>query len=97
MILTFFSFQLFIIGNLCNNAYVSEDGKYIGQPTDIALLEVSIRSGIKDEREVNIVVLLREKQHRQKVKKVAHARIFMCGCRVLSVLRNFLSSRIKNS
>ena len=63
MILTFFSFQLFIIGNLCNNAYVSEDGKYIGQPTDIALLEVGIRSGIKDDREVNIVVLLRKKNN----------------------------------
>ena len=53
---------MFIIGNLCNNAYVTEDGKYIGQPTDIALLEVSIRSGIKDEREVTIVVFsLKEK------------------------------------
>ncbi|CAO3587856.1 unnamed protein product [Absidia cylindrospora] len=42
--------QTLRIGNLCNNAYVSEDGKYIGQPTDIALLDVSIRSGFQDER-----------------------------------------------
>ncbi|KAI9492667.1 P-type ATPase [Zychaea mexicana] len=43
--------QTLRIGNLCNNAYVGEDGKYIGQPTDIALLEVSVRSGLKDDRE----------------------------------------------
>ncbi|KAJ8654913.1 calcium-transporting P-type ATPase, PMR1-type [Lichtheimia ornata] len=39
------------IGNLCNNAYVGEDGKFIGQPTDIALLDVVLRSGLSDERE----------------------------------------------
>ncbi|KAI8144103.1 PMR1-type calcium-transporting P-type ATPase [Fennellomyces sp. T-0311] len=43
--------QTLRIGNLCNNAYVGEDGKYIGQPTDIALLEVSVRTGLKDDRE----------------------------------------------
>ncbi|KAI8331017.1 PMR1-type calcium-transporting P-type ATPase [Chlamydoabsidia padenii] len=42
--------QTLRIGNLCNNANVSEDGKYIGQPTDIALLDVAIRSGFQDER-----------------------------------------------
>lgn len=41
------------IGNLCNNAYVGEDGKFIGQPTDIALLDVVLRSGLSDEREVS--------------------------------------------
>ncbi|KAG2225442.1 hypothetical protein INT45_010078 [Circinella minor] len=46
-----FDYEHTVPSNLCNNAYVTEDGKYIGQPTDIALLEVSIRSGIKDERE----------------------------------------------
>ncbi|KAI8337510.1 PMR1-type calcium-transporting P-type ATPase [Chlamydoabsidia padenii] len=38
------------IGNLCNNANISEDGGFIGQPTDIALLDVVIRSGFQDER-----------------------------------------------
>ncbi|ORZ10121.1 PMR1-type calcium-transporting P-type ATPase [Absidia repens] len=42
--------QTLRIGNLCNNAAISEDGKYIGQPTDIALLDVVIRSGFQDER-----------------------------------------------
>ncbi|KAI8377809.1 PMR1-type calcium-transporting P-type ATPase [Radiomyces spectabilis] len=42
--------QTLLIGNLCNNAYVSEQGTYIGQPTDIALLDVVLRSGLKDER-----------------------------------------------
>ncbi|CAO3624168.1 unnamed protein product [Cunninghamella echinulata] len=42
--------QTLRIGNLCNNSQRSEDGKYIGQPTDIALLEVVIRSGYQDER-----------------------------------------------
>ncbi|KAI8086463.1 PMR1-type calcium-transporting P-type ATPase [Halteromyces radiatus] len=42
--------QTLRIGNLCNNANISEDGKYIGQPTDIALLDVAIRSGFQDER-----------------------------------------------
>ncbi|KAL0089261.1 PMR1-type calcium-transporting P-type ATPase [Phycomyces blakesleeanus] len=44
--------QTLRIGNLCNNAQVGEDGKYIGQPTDIALLDVVLRSGLKDERDV---------------------------------------------
>ncbi|KAH8551635.1 PMR1-type calcium-transporting P-type ATPase [Umbelopsis sp. PMI_123] len=38
------------IGNLCNNAWVDDHGKYAGQPTDIALLDVVIRSGLVDER-----------------------------------------------
>ncbi|KAI7864906.1 PMR1-type calcium-transporting P-type ATPase [Spinellus fusiger] len=44
--------QTLRIGNLCNNARRKEDGNYIGQPTDIALLDIVIRSGMKDEREV---------------------------------------------
>ena len=43
------------IGNLCNNADVGEDGKFIGQPTDIALLDVVLRSGLSDEREVSLL------------------------------------------
>lgn len=43
------------VGNLCNNAYVGEDGKFIGQPTDIALLDVVLRSGLSDEREVSVL------------------------------------------
>ncbi|KAL1917577.1 uncharacterized protein VTP21DRAFT_3970 [Calcarisporiella thermophila] len=38
------------IGNLCNNAYVNEQGKYIGQATDIAFLELFHKLGLKDER-----------------------------------------------
>ncbi|KAI8069445.1 PMR1-type calcium-transporting P-type ATPase [Gongronella butleri] len=42
--------QTLRIGNLCNNAQRTEDGKFIGQPTDIALLDVVLRSGLRDER-----------------------------------------------
>ncbi|KAI9320925.1 PMR1-type calcium-transporting P-type ATPase [Dichotomocladium elegans] len=42
--------QTLRIGNLCNNACIGEDGKYIGQSTDIALLDVVLRSGLQDER-----------------------------------------------
>ncbi|KAI8991345.1 PMR1-type calcium-transporting P-type ATPase [Mycotypha africana] len=42
--------QTFRIGNLCNNAQVGEGGKLYGQPTEMALLDVVLRSGLKDER-----------------------------------------------
>ncbi|ORX54116.1 PMR1-type calcium-transporting P-type ATPase [Hesseltinella vesiculosa] len=42
--------QTLRIGNLCNNAQRTEDGKFIGQPTDMALLDVLQRSGLRDER-----------------------------------------------
>ncbi|RUS32614.1 hypothetical protein BC938DRAFT_474905 [Jimgerdemannia flammicorona] len=44
--------QLLKIGNLCNNAYLDDHGKFIGQPTDIALLDVMTRSGLPDDRTV---------------------------------------------
>ncbi|KAF9434576.1 High affinity Ca2+/Mn2+ P-type ATPase-like protein [Entomortierella beljakovae] len=40
------------IGNLCNNAFLDEHSKWIGQPTDIALIEVLGKLGISDERPV---------------------------------------------
>ncbi|CAO3699865.1 unnamed protein product [Rhizopus microsporus] len=42
--------QTLKIGNLCNNAQIGESGKLYGQPTEMALLDVVIRSGMKDER-----------------------------------------------
>ncbi|KAJ2955140.1 hypothetical protein NQZ79_g8814 [Umbelopsis isabellina] len=41
------------IGNLCNNAWVDDHGKYVGQPTDIALLDVVARCGLLDERKTH--------------------------------------------
>jgi Ca2+-transporting ATPase len=37
---------------LCNNAQLGEGGKIYGQPTEMALLDVVLRSGMKDERMV---------------------------------------------
>ncbi|KAI7898819.1 PMR1-type calcium-transporting P-type ATPase [Cokeromyces recurvatus] len=42
--------QTLLIGNLCNNAQVGENGKLFGQPTEMALLDVVFRTGMKDER-----------------------------------------------
>ncbi|KAF9580422.1 High affinity Ca2+/Mn2+ P-type ATPase-like protein [Lunasporangiospora selenospora] len=42
--------RLLQIGNLCNNAFMDEHSKWIGQPTDIALIEVLRGLGINDER-----------------------------------------------
>ncbi|KAF9155213.1 High affinity Ca2+/Mn2+ P-type ATPase-like protein, partial [Mortierella sp. AD010] len=42
--------RLLQIGNLCNNAFMDEHSKWIGQPTDIALIEVLKRLGVTDER-----------------------------------------------
>ncbi|KAI8058642.1 PMR1-type calcium-transporting P-type ATPase [Gilbertella persicaria] len=42
--------QTLRIGNLCNNALVGENNKIYGQPTEMALLDVVIRSGMQDER-----------------------------------------------
>ncbi|KAI9261746.1 PMR1-type calcium-transporting P-type ATPase [Sporodiniella umbellata] len=43
--------QTLKIGNLCNNSQIGEGGKIYGQPTEMALLDVVIRSGLTDERE----------------------------------------------
>ena len=42
-----------LLGNLCNNAQLGEGGKIYGQPTEMALLDVVLRSGMKDERMVS--------------------------------------------
>jgi Ca2+-transporting ATPase len=42
--------QTLRIGNLCNNAQLGEGGKIYGQPTEMALLDVVLRSGMTDER-----------------------------------------------
>ncbi|KAL7314098.1 High affinity Ca2+/Mn2+ P-type ATPase-like protein [Mucor circinelloides] len=42
--------QTLRVGNLCNNAQLGEGGKLYGQPTEMALLDVVLRSGMKDER-----------------------------------------------
>ncbi|RUS15392.1 hypothetical protein BC937DRAFT_92522 [Endogone sp. FLAS-F59071] len=44
--------QILKIGNLCNNAFLDDHGKFIGQSTDIALLDVMNRSGLPDDRAV---------------------------------------------
>ncbi|KAI8915210.1 PMR1-type calcium-transporting P-type ATPase [Powellomyces hirtus] len=44
------STMLLKIGNLCNNAHVDESGHTVGQPTEIAFLELNRRLGIVDER-----------------------------------------------
>ena len=44
------------IGALCNNASMTrnEDGVYVGQSTDVALLNVLAVFGIEDRREVGL-------------------------------------------
>ncbi|KAJ3159460.1 High affinity Ca2+/Mn2+ P-type ATPase-like protein [Geranomyces michiganensis] len=44
------STMLMRIGNLCNNAHVDESGHTVGQPTEIAFLELRNRLGLPDER-----------------------------------------------
>lgn len=46
--------RLLQVGNLCNNAFLDDHSKWIGQPTDIALIEVLKGLGISDERPVRI-------------------------------------------
>ena len=38
------------VGCLCNNAFVKDDGKVVGQSTDVALIKVLDTFGISDER-----------------------------------------------
>jgi Ca2+-transporting ATPase len=44
--------QLLQVGNLCNNAFLDEHSKWIGQPTDIALIDILSALGVSDERPV---------------------------------------------
>ncbi|KAK3825911.1 MAG: PMR1-type calcium-transporting P-type ATPase [Benniella sp.] len=44
--------RLLQVGNLCNNAFLDEHSKWIGQPTDIALIGILFALGITDERPV---------------------------------------------
>jgi Ca2+-transporting ATPase len=39
--------------NICNNAIIEADGKSLGQPTEIALLDFVLKMGFYDFREVN--------------------------------------------
>lgn len=40
------------IGSLCNNAILDEEGSYVGQSTDVALLNVLSVFGMSDQRQV---------------------------------------------
>ncbi|KAF9976398.1 High affinity Ca2+/Mn2+ P-type ATPase-like protein [Actinomortierella ambigua] len=42
--------RLVQVGNLCNNAFMDEHGKWIGQPTDIALIELLKDFNLEDDR-----------------------------------------------
>lgn len=50
------TFDLKYLGNLCNNAQLGEGDKLYGQPTEMALLDVVLRSGMKDERMVSNIL-----------------------------------------
>lgn len=50
------TFDLQYLGNLCNNAQLGEGDKLYGQPTEMALLDVVLRSGMKDERMVSNIL-----------------------------------------
>lgn len=41
------------VGSLCNNAFIKEDGRIVGQSTDVALLKVLGSFGMSDERRVS--------------------------------------------
>ena len=50
--------KLLLVGNLCNHSYVNE-GKVVGQSTEVALMNVVHRLGLSDEREVcHLTVML---------------------------------------
>ena len=40
------------IGSLCNNAVKNDEGTYVGQSTDVALLNVLALFNMSDERQV---------------------------------------------
>ncbi|KAF9897496.1 High affinity Ca2+/Mn2+ P-type ATPase-like protein, partial [Lobosporangium transversale] len=42
--------RLLQVGNLCNNSFLDEHSKWIGQPTDIALIQILQSLGLTDER-----------------------------------------------
>lgn len=42
------------IGSLCNNAFVNDEGNYVGHSTDVALLNVLSAFGLRDYREVTL-------------------------------------------
>ena len=45
------------VGSICNNAVVNVSGKFVGQSTDVALLNVLPFFGLLDQRVVRTVVL----------------------------------------
>ena len=44
-----------IVGNICNNAFRNNDGINVGQPTDVALLNVLDIYGLQDVRPVSLL------------------------------------------
>lgn len=46
------------IGSICNNARLNEEGNFIGQSTDVALLEVLPVFGMTDQRAVRQLLCL---------------------------------------
>lgn len=51
------------IGNLCNNAFRNNEGINVGQPTDVALLNVLEVYGLPDMRTVGIYIALHRAQY----------------------------------
>lgn len=47
--------KVLTIGSLCNNAIRSEDGQFVGQSTDVALLNVLSLFGMGDQRQVSML------------------------------------------
>lgn len=45
--------KLLLIGNICNHSFVNE-GKVVGQSTEVALMNAVHRLGLADEREVSL-------------------------------------------
>jgi P-type Ca2+ transporter type 2C len=42
--------KLLEIANLCNNAFIDEDGRINGQPSEVAVMDILIRAGLQDKR-----------------------------------------------
>lgn len=42
-----------LVGNICNNSFKNETGSYVGQATEVALLNVLSVVGQDDERKVS--------------------------------------------
>lgn len=94
--------RLMQVGNLCNNAFLDEHSKWIGQPTDIALIEVLKGLNITDERPVRPLLDVSALRFCDiglfiLFVTLTRSHVFFIYFSCLSALQSSLSTRIKSS